>query len=403
LGDLLPGAVRPPLDLGARLPTPLDESPAIGAELGLDFAVKREDLTDDLGCGHKLRKLAHVAADAQAHGASVLVTAGSLPSSQCVAVAAAAQRLGIRAHLVYCGDEQVKPTVPSGSYLLALLLGPTITWHERTPWTEVPTLLADAAAREAAAGAVPYVIPPGLDTWPGIRGSVELGLELADQLSRTAGGADGAHIVAPAGSGATCLGLSVAARLLGLRWTVHGMCIGGTAAGVAANIARLRGEAVRRIGDVVADVAVVVHAGSLGAGYDRPTGAELELMRAMVRRHQLVLDPNYLVKTYRGLLLGLESGVFAAGDRVVLVHTGGSLGLFADSPALTAWYRTALSAGLAPGSTPAAAPPATAPTPSAPVAAPADVVAATVPVYPPAAGPAPRPVPRTTATEGDLS
>lgn len=322
-----------------RVPTPLDERPDMSGLVGASVWIKREDLFDDLGSGHKGRKLAYVVAEAVARSADVLITAGSLPSSQCVAVAAAAQRVGMRCQLVYCGDEQCKPARPQGSYLLALLLGPDITWHERTPWSDVGKLLDEAAGHERRSGHTPFIIPPGLSDWPGILGSIDLGLELAGQLADTPEGDRGVQVVAPAGSGTTCLGLSMASRLLGLDWTVHGMCIGGARESVANGIDRLRADTAQRLGHrSLRDAAVTLHDSSLGDGYDRPTHGEMDAMRDAMRRHQLVLDPNYLVKTFLGLRHAVDTGHIRATDRVVFVHTGGNLGIHGDSPALQRWY-----------------------------------------------------------------
>lgn len=338
LGELLPCALAPVRQPGIRLPTPLDERADIGSALGERFYVKREDLLDDLGTGHKSRKLAYVAADFVAAGADVLITGGSLPSGQCAAVAALAQSRGIRAHLVYCGDEQARPRFPSGSYLLALLMGPTISWYEREPWAHIADLLAQTALAEESRGARAYIIPPGLDAWPGILGSIELGLELAGQLAAIPGGGSPSHVVAPAGSGTTCLGLSIAARLLRLPWTVHGMCIGGSASAIRENIASTRSMAAERLAaPQLADAAVTIHGDSLGRGYDQPTGDELAHMRHMLRRFQLPLDPNYMLKTFLGLRQGLRSGAFAGADRIILVHTGGNAGVVGGSEALTSW------------------------------------------------------------------
>ncbi|MBC3843065.1 pyridoxal-phosphate dependent enzyme [Streptacidiphilus sp. 4-A2] len=345
---MLPGSDVPRSAGPGRLPTPLEQRHELGDELGVRLLLKREDLIDDLGCGHKVRKLGYVAAAAVAQGATALVTGGSLPSSQCVAVAAAAERLGLRSHLVYSGDEQVKPDRPLGSYLLALLFDSTVSWHERTSWTRMDELLEAAAEAERERGERPYVVPPGISTWPGLLGSVDLGLELAEQLAALPEGASDIHVVAAAGSGSTCLGLSLAARLLGLRWKVHGMCIGGTAEGIEARIAELREEAVELLGaPALRESPVQVHGESLGAGYDRPSPEDLETMRRAVVRHGLLLDPNYMVKTFRGLRSLIGSGAVREGDRVVLVHTGGSLGLFGDAPALRGWYQDRMGAHLA--------------------------------------------------------
>ncbi len=73
-------------------PTPLDRAPRLAAALGLradDLVVERDDLTD-LGGGNEVRKLEHLAAEAVATGATVLVTSGGVQSNHARMTAAAA-------------------------------------------------------------------------------------------------------------------------------------------------------------------------------------------------------------------------------------------------------------------------------------------------------------------------
>jgi len=52
-----------------------------------------------------------------------------------------------------------------------------------------------------------------------------------------------------------------------------------------------------------------------------------------------VLDPNYMLKTFLGMQQLIRAGTIPNGARVVLVHTGGSFGIFGDAPELRVWYR----------------------------------------------------------------
>jgi 1-aminocyclopropane-1-carboxylate deaminase/D-cysteine desulfhydrase-like pyridoxal-dependent ACC family enzyme len=309
-----------------RLPTALEERPDLGDPLGVELLLKREDRLDDLGGGHKVRKLAHVVQDALARDADVLVTPGSVPSSQCVAVAAAARRHGLRAHLIYCGDHQKPPSTPSGSYLLAQLLEPSITWMEYVPWSRWQACVEAVVAREREGGARPYVVEPGISAWPGVLGSVELGLELDAQLHHDA---VPTWIVAPAGSGGTCVGIALAGRLRGRDWRVVGVCIGESQASVERQALQLRREAARSLGEPeLEQTKVTFFDGALGAGYDMPTAQEQEATRDALQRHGLVLDPTYMVKAWRGLHALAAAAAIPRGARVVLVHTGGHHGIF---------------------------------------------------------------------------
>lgn len=61
-----------------HLPTPLEYLPALSRELGIEFYIKRDDLTGLGGGGNKLRKLEYFLYDAKTKGATALITVGEL-------------------------------------------------------------------------------------------------------------------------------------------------------------------------------------------------------------------------------------------------------------------------------------------------------------------------------------
>lgn len=307
-----------------RQPTPLEVRPKIGAQVDVTFLLKREDTIDALGCGHKARKLSYVVAEALEVGSSVLVTAGSVPSNQCLAVAASARANGLRAHLLYMGDHQVRPPVPPPVYALTEGLGPTITWLERRPWAYVETDLQQVVHGERERGERPYLIPPGASKWPGILGSLELGLELFRQSAELGVTIDA--VVAPAGSTGTCTGLALAAGLLGVPWRTLGICIGGDRGTAEAASQLILSAFWSQTGLPPLNLDLAFYDGALGAGYDQPRSDEVRMMLSALQEHELLLDPNYLVKTYIGVQKLIEHGTIRRGSTVAFIHTGGQLG-----------------------------------------------------------------------------
>ena len=80
----------PRISLGF-LPTPVEELPTLGAELGISLSVKRDDFTGFGGGGNKVRKLEFLMADAVAQGVKVVITTGGHQSNHARMTAAAAQ------------------------------------------------------------------------------------------------------------------------------------------------------------------------------------------------------------------------------------------------------------------------------------------------------------------------
>lgn len=336
MAALLPRCHVPhPLALFSR-PTPLEAREDIGEALGVRLLMKREDKTDDIGSGHKLRKLSYTAAHAVAQRGTVLVTAGSLPSNQCKAVAALAPRIGMRAHVVYGGDRQRQPAAAHGNYLLTTLCEPTLTWRASTPWLAMPAVLDDVAARERSAGEKPYIVEPGVSNWPGLLGSVELGFEIAQQLAPLL--VCECDVVAVAGSGGTCTGLAIAAALMKQPWTVTGICIGEPAAALERR-SRALVEAFRTHTGLHPDIGRILAFSDvlLGAGYDAASEREFASVAAAVRRYGLLLDSNYMVKAYLGLFALRRSGELKR-RTALLIHSGGQAGIFDAAERWQAWH-----------------------------------------------------------------
>src|SRR5215471_732876 len=107
----LPGRV--PL---AASPTPIQALPRLGASLGLELSVKRDDLTGFAESGNKARKLEYLVHDALEQGADTLITVGALQSNCTRATAVIAARLGLGCVL---GLRGAAPEAPDGNLLLA--------------------------------------------------------------------------------------------------------------------------------------------------------------------------------------------------------------------------------------------------------------------------------------------
>jgi L-cysteate sulfo-lyase len=80
--------------------------------------------------------------------------------------------------------------------------------------------------------------------------------------------------------------------------------------------------------DVVADTNYV------GAGYGLPREDTMEAIRLFAELEGILLDPVYSGKGAAGLIDWCRKGRFKPGEKVVFLHTGGSVGLFAYKGAL---------------------------------------------------------------------
>ncbi len=314
----------------ASLPTPLHPLHRLGAQLGIDLWIKRDDLTGFAMGGNKVRKAEYLLYDALLQGADVLLTAGAVQSNHARVIAAAAACAGLECRLFLSG---MAPEAPHGNLLLDKLAGAHVTFvangDDRGP------LMVAEAARLRTMGRRPYVIPIGGSNAVGAQGYFDAAIEMADQL-----GGEPALVVFASSSGGTYGGLMAGAAdtsldLLGIRVDLDP----GSeedAAHIASQAAGLRGLQHRfNPAEVRLDDRFV------GPAYGLATREALEAMRLAWQLEGVLLDPVYTGKAMAGLM-GLAAEGSLEGRRVVFLHTGGAPAVFCNSEVAAAVSRMEL-------------------------------------------------------------
>jgi D-cysteine desulfhydrase len=326
----------PPRVSLARLPTPIEPSPRLGAALGLDLLYKRDDLTGLELSGNKARKLEYLLAEAEAAGADTLVTCGGVQSNHCRATAFAAAKRGLRAVLLLRVPDPARPPAPEANVLLDRLAGAELRWVSHDEYRRRAELMDAVASELHAAGRRAYVIPEGGSSPLGSLGYLLAVAELRRQLPE-AWRTGPLTLAYAAGSGGTGAGLELGVRALGWKEAKPvGFAVCNDAAYFRATIAALCADARRRwpaLPEVPADE-VRVDDGFIGPGYAQATAEGLEIIRRAAREDGVLLDPVYTGKAMLGLAgRAREPGGLPA-PRVVFFHTGGAFGLFPFANAL---------------------------------------------------------------------
>ena len=326
-------------------PTPLDPAPHLGAALGVELWIKRDDCTGLAFGGNKVRQLEFHFGEAEARGADTVLVTGAVQSNLVRLAAAGARRLGLDVHVQL--EERVDDAGAlyraSGNLLLDRLLGATL---HAFPVGEDEAAADVALERRARAladeGRRPYVIhsAPGHPPLGGL-GYVLAAEEVMVQARGLGIGFDA--VVCASGSALTHAGLLVGSRALGEAVPVYGICVrrdarrqGDRVAQVAAELAgMIERAAAFDAGDV--EVSDAVHA----PGYGRLNDAVREAMALAARHEALLLDPVYTGKAMAGLVAHVRAGRIAAGSRVLFVHTGGLPAIFAYADRLGSWLSEA--------------------------------------------------------------
>jgi D-cysteine desulfhydrase family pyridoxal phosphate-dependent enzyme len=308
----------------AHLPTPIEPLPRLSATLkGPRLWVKRDDQTGLAFGGNKTRKLEFLVAEAKAHGAQTLITAGAVQSNHCRQTAAAAARFGFDCILVLSGN---KPETISGNLLLDSLFGAAIVWTELERRAETLQTTFDQAWAD---GKRPYRIPVGGSNPTGAAGYV---FAIQEMIRQYPAGELPDWIVVSSSSGGTQAGMVAGAKLFSFPGKILGISNDHNASVFSPLIANLANETIELIGEaslVKADE-VLVNDAFLGLGYGVMGQPVEEAIHLFALQEGLLLDPVYTGQAAAGLIGLIREGFFKPAEKVLFWHTGGSTALFAE-------------------------------------------------------------------------
>ncbi|MEM1289561.1 MAG: D-cysteine desulfhydrase [Pseudomonadota bacterium] len=313
----------------AHLPTPLEPMPRLSKELGgPEVWIKRDDCTGMSTGGNKTRKLEFLMAEAESMGADIVMTQGATQSNHGRQTAAFASKLGMRCHILL--EDRTGYAEPNynenGNVLLDHLHGATT---EKFPdGHDMPGEMEKAAEKARVDGQKVYVIPGGGSNPTGALGYVNCALELVQQANERGLMID--HLVHATGSSGTQAGLVVGLKAINAGVPLLGFGTRAQQPKQEQMVYDLAVKTAEKLGcagivqrdDVRADTSYV------GEGYGLPRADTLEAIRMFAELEGILLDPVYSGKGAAGLIDYVRKGRFQKGERVVFLHTGGSVALF---------------------------------------------------------------------------
>jgi D-cysteine desulfhydrase len=327
--------MRPRLPERIRLvhgPTPIEPLARLGPELGIELAVKRDDLTGFAESGNKVRKLEFLVKDALDQGADTLITVGALQSNCARATAAVAARLGLRCVLGLRGE---RPAEADGNLLLARLFGAEAVFVPPAEADAPEALFAALCERVRRAGGRPYVIPESGSNEIGALGYAALIEELQAQIAAGAPAPDA--LVVSAWSGGSLAGLYLGRALFGLDVEIWGVPVQFEADVIRDAVWATVRKAASRLGVEPALARNDIHLldGYQGDGRAAVRAEELRIVVETARATGLLLDPVYTAKGFLALVTEARRRPGGLGRRVLFLHTGGGFGVFPHRAALT--------------------------------------------------------------------
>jgi len=300
---------------------------ALGTEVNL--FVKRDDLLPGAAGGNKTRKLDFCIADALEKGADTIITCGAIQSNHCRLTASWSAKEGLECHLVL--EERVKGSYKedgSGNNFLFELLG-VKSKRVVAGGSDMMAEMEKTAAELKAAGKKTYIIPGGASNPIGALGYAACAEEMMQQLNAAQLRID--HIVVPSGSAGTHAGMAVGIGGTNANIPISGMNVSrprDVQEGIVFELAQQTAELLGVKGGIARDD-IVCYSEYVGPGYSLPTDSMVEAVKLFAREEAILLDPVYSGKAAAGLIDLVRKGVFAQGENVLFLHTGGSPALYA--------------------------------------------------------------------------
>ncbi len=328
----LPALGRFPRAALADGPTAIEPMQRLGALVGVNLLVKRDDTLPLAMGGNKVRQLEFYLGEALRAGADTVLITGAVQSNFVRLCAAGCRKLGLRP-VVQLEQRVPKQDVAyntSGNVLLLKMLGAEITsFPEGENEAAADANLDRMAERLRAEGAVPYVVHLGIDHPPiGGLGYVAAAIETLQQSK--AEGLPLDHVVVASGSALTHAGFLVGARLMGWDVPVHGICVRRDAGPQRDRVLRRARELAAMLGapQAIRPEDIRVDDTCLAPGYGQMNDRVAEALELSATQEALLTDPVYSGRALAGALHLARSGAFDAGDSVLLLHTGGVPAIF---------------------------------------------------------------------------
>lgn len=311
LGMLYPGlAARVPKCSLADLPTPLEECRIDGAHKSNPILIKRDDLTNKLYGGNKVRKLEYLLRRAQDRDARRVATFGTVASNHALATALFSQAAGMDCTCLL--SHQSKTPKAPVALNMHLRNGSEIVRFGGKRATRVATM------RKALQNRRTWVIPMGGSCWLGVIGFVNAALELAQQLQES-GRKPPDRLYVANGTMGTVAGLAIGLALAGIDSEIQAVRVTHDFVANASSMQRLIGKTAsvmlrldQRLPHDIADRCNIVFRDDFfGAGYAQTTPETDRAIATAREQLGLSLDTTYSGKAMAALLDDLANGALA--------------------------------------------------------------------------------------------
>ncbi|KAJ1284924.1 hypothetical protein BS78_03G242700 [Paspalum vaginatum] len=317
------------------------------------FHVVRDDLLHPLANGNKARKLDALLPLLRRRGATDIVTCGGCQSAHAAAVAVHCAEWGIRPHILLRGEQL---DVPTGYNLISLMFG-NVTYASRSVYAQRDEMLYEHATKIAGSGGSVMwaddiieadlavdedtsnengsrrvmIVKEGACSVHALLGVMRL-VEFLSGLTLF-GKDEKVHIVVDSGTGTTAVGLALGAVCLGLQWRVSAVMLADTIQRYKQREKSLVSDFKNLFPETYCGIAEDVTHDNLVQWVDRNSprrfgkvlDGEIAICRQVAQQTGILLDPMYTLAAWEQ---AVDLCYRDSEAKVVMIHTGGTLGLF---------------------------------------------------------------------------
>jgi 1-aminocyclopropane-1-carboxylate deaminase len=262
----------------------------------VEVSIKREDLIHPFISGNKWRKLKYVLADAQEHGKTLLVSFGGAYSNHLVALACAGAMHGFKTKAFVRGEE-----VNNHMLGLCKTWGMELHFVTREAYRNTTLLFETHYGKNENA----YFIDEG--------GRGALAAKGCEEVLDTIAGFT--HVICAMGTGTTFAGLVNAASRKHMK--AEGICVLKGAEAIAEDVKELVGTNDNWF----------IHHRFHEGGYAKTTPELLAFIDDFAAQTGILLDQVYTAKMMKAVIQLVEENHYSSNDKLLLIHTGGLLGL----------------------------------------------------------------------------
>jgi 1-aminocyclopropane-1-carboxylate deaminase len=266
-------------------------------QAGVEVWLKRDDLIHPFVSGNKWRKLKYNLMEAEQQGRTHLLTFGGAYSNHLVAVACAAAMCGFSSTGLVRGDEGTH------NHMLHLCrtFGMELIFVSREAYRDKQAL-SHTYAQEYS-----YVLPEGGTNALAVAGCAEVAAEIPEAFN---------HVFLASGTGGTTAGVAKGFAQHYPNTHVHSIAVLKGADFLLHDIEALYPNLHN----------FTLHTAFHEGGYAKTSERLLALIHHTAAHTGVIFDQVYTGKMLLAFLQMLQDGSIARGSRVLLLHTGGTLG-----------------------------------------------------------------------------